>query len=212
MAIITNGLSGPFKGKSGGLVYYVRNGKNVVRKQTDSTKERSIAQKANNQKMSLTTKFLTPVLEFVNLGFKEFNKDEGNTAYNRATSEVKLNGLTGTYPDIALNFERIMLSKGTLKMAEAVSLAIVSNGIEFKWAVDPDESWPESADQAMLLIYFPETKKALSVLYSSLRAAGSGILPVSTPMLGKQMHAYISFISADRENVSDSVYAGALNL
>jgi hypothetical protein len=96
--------------------------------------------------------------------------------------------------------------------AEAVSLAIGSSGIEFKWAVDPEERWPQSTDQAMLLVYFPKTKKALYVLYGAERSSGLGVLPVSAPMLGMEMHLYISFISSDRNSVSDSFYAGSLNV
>ena len=212
MGILKNGLNGHVLGKIDGLVFYTRLGKNVSRTQSQVKKPASPAQAANRQKMKVVSEFLTPVLEFVSLGFKTYNAKKGGTAYNRATSELKLNGWKGTYPDTVLSFETIMLSKGNLAVAAEVSLAIVPTGIEFKWAVDPEERWPHSSDQAMFLVYFPDKQKALYVLYGPERSAGFGVLPISTPMLGMEMHLYISFISSDRNNVADSVYAGSLNI
>ena len=212
MGILKNGLNGHISGMIDGLVYFTRMGKNVTRTQNPVTAERSPAQKANSQRMQVTSHFLTPVLEFTNQGFKTYNAEKGNTAYNRAVSEIKLNGLKGVYPDVTLNYEALRLSKGKLPIALDVSLAIVETGLEFKWAVDPKELWPNTTDQAMLLVYFPETNKALYVLYGTERASGLAVLPVSKPMLGMEMHCYISFIAADRNDVSDCVYAGALNL
>ncbi|MEJ7559723.1 MAG: DUF6266 family protein [Pedobacter sp.] len=212
MGILKNGLTGHVQGKIDGLVFYTRLGKNVSRKQATVTKPASPLQAANRLKMGVVSKFLTPVLQFTNLGFRTYKVEAGGTAYNRATSEVKLNGLKGVYPDTAINFETIKLSKGKLTVAEGVSLEIVPSGIAFKWALDPEQRWPDATDQAMLLVYFPEEEKALHVLYGPQRSLGAAILPVSTPMLTKEMHLFISFISADRNDVSESVYAGSLNL
>jgi len=212
MSILKRGIYGHFEGKLDGMVYYTRMGKNVVRKQTKSTKPRSLSQLASQHGMRITSHFLSQVSEFTNLGFKTDHFKKGGTAYNRATSVVKLNGVTGTYPDLALNFEHLNLSQGSLPIAEGVSLAIVPTGVAFNWAIDPTQHWPQTTDQAMLLVYFPESDTALYVLYGSERASGQSILPINSPMLSQTMHFYLSFISADRANVSDSVYAGALNL
>jgi hypothetical protein len=211
MGILKNGLNGHFLGKIDSLVFYTRLGKNVSRKQNVVTKPAGPAQVANRQKMKVVSEFLTPVLEFVNLGYKTDTLGKGGTAYNRATSNLKLNGCKGIYPDTHLDFQAITLSKGNLSLPEEVSLAIVPTGLEFKWVVDPEERWPNSTDQAMLLVYFPKTRKALYVLYGPQRSIGLGVLPISAPMLGLEMHSYISFISSDRNSVSNSVYAGSLN-
>lgn len=212
MGILKNGLNGHFVGKIDGLVCYTRLDKNVARKQATGKVDYSPAQLENMQRMKVTSEFLTPVLEFVNLGFKAEGLKRKKTAYNCVTSEVKLNGLKGVYPDTSLNFETLMLTKGRLGIADGVTFAIVPTGIEFKWAVDPKEQWPDSTDQVMLLAYFPLTNTTRYVLYGNERSTGLAILPVSTPMQGSEMHLYISFIASDRSNVSDSVYAGSLNL
>jgi hypothetical protein len=212
MAILKKGILGHFEGQLDGIVYYTRMGKNVGRKQTNSTKPRSPSQLASQQGLKVTSHFLSQVREFTNLGFKTDHFKKGGTAYNRATSAVKLNGLTGVYPDLSLDFEHLKLSVGNLPIAEGVSLAIVPTGVAFSWAIDPTQHWPQTTDQAMLLVYFPGDNIALYVLYGSERASGQSILPINSPMLGKTMHFYLSFISADRANVSDSMYAGALNL
>lgn len=212
MGILKNGLNGHFHGKIDGMVYYTRLGKNVARKQTTSKEDRSPKQLANMQKMAITSQFLTPVLEFVNLGFKADGLKRKKTAYNCVTSEVKLNGLKGVYPDVSLNFESIVLSKGSLGIAEGVTFSMVPTGIEFKWAVDPKEQWPDSTDQVMLLAYLPSTNTTRYVLYGTERSSGMAVLPISSPMQGVEMHLYLSFISADRNDVSNSVYAGSLNL
>ena len=212
MGIVKNGLHGEPKGEVGGLIYYQRMGVTVCRMKGVRKKGSSKPQVVNQGQMAIVSKFISKILEFATVGYKAIARKENRIAYNMVTSELKLNGWKVAGSKVVLDFERMVLSKGNLVVPEQVSIETVPTGVEFKWHVDSNMPWAESTDQVMLMAYFPQSKTVLSVLYGSLRAVGSCILPVSTPMLGKKMHTFISFISSDRTDVSNGIYAGNLNL
>ncbi|HMI05205.1 MAG TPA: DUF6266 family protein [Pedobacter sp.] len=69
MARGDNGSFGNFKGKIGNLVRYQLKGKTVVRKIGQNKKPSTLPQLRVRQKMKVVTNFLSPILEFINLGF-----------------------------------------------------------------------------------------------------------------------------------------------
>ena len=212
MGIVKNGLHGEPNGEVGGVIYYQRMGKTVCRIKGLRKKGSSENQLVDQAKMAVVSKFISKILEFATVGYKAIARRENRIAYNMVTSELKRNGWKVAGSKIVLDFEKMVLSKGNLVIPEQVSIQPVPTGIEFKWHVDPKMPWSESTDQVMLLAYFPQSKKVLSLLYGPFRTAGSCILPVSAPMLSKNMHTFISFISSDRTDASNGIYAGNLNL
>ena len=66
-------------------------------------------------------------------------------------------------------------------------------------------------DKAILLFYCPEFNKSVYTLSGPDRSAGTGAL--SLPGFGgKDVHTWMSFISADGKEFSDSLYAGKVTL
>ncbi|MNL38801.1 hypothetical protein D3C87_1610400 [compost metagenome] len=58
----------------------------------------------------------------------------------------------------------------------------------------------------MLLAYGTISRQVQSILYGPKRIEGEAILPLSSKMQEEPLETYISFISADRQNVANSVY------
>lgn len=65
-------------------------------------------------------------------------------------------------------------------------------------------------DQAMLLAYGTISRQVQSILYGPKRIEGEVILQLSSKMQKETVETYISFISADRQSVSNSVYTGRI--
>ena len=101
MAIIPQGITGPFIGKVGPVVGYVSRGKPIMRGRPKLIKSRKLStlQLQQHAKFSLMNKFLGPIIPFLNETKKTVDIDL--TGYNKAFSYNVKNAITGAYPDLA---------------------------------------------------------------------------------------------------------------
>ena len=100
MAIIPQGITGPFIGKVGPVVGYVSRGKSIMRGRPNLSKSRkpSTLQLQQHAKFSLMNKFLAPIIPFLNETKKTVDIDL--TGYNKAFSYNVKNAIAGAYPDL----------------------------------------------------------------------------------------------------------------
>ncbi|RZM24839.1 MAG: hypothetical protein EOO88_21425 [Pedobacter sp.] len=211
MGISENGMFGASKGKVGKLVYYKRKGKNIVRTIGRNTKEPSPAQLRSRMELSVASVFSKVVKPFITYGFAQHIVGKDLSQSNVSTGYVMKSALIGEYPDISIDYEKVVLSEGPLLSADQAAVTIVPEGLEFSWYVAEQIPWPDNTDQVMVLAYFPGTEHILYNLFGPERTAGKALLKISEPLLGKYFETYIAFISADRSQVSDSVYTGGFN-
>ncbi|AOM78484.1 GNAT family N-acetyltransferase [Pedobacter steynii] len=213
MGKLINGLFGGFHGRIGNLVGYTLKGKHIIRKIGISTKPLTPARKANCQKMKVVNEILSPSLPVIRAGFRLAIVGTDKSEYNEAVSYNKLNALQGEYPNISLDYTKVLVSMGDLPMAvnPAISQNADGNEIEFNWEIPADLSYQYDNDRAMLMIYFPALKVSCYHLIGSKRAEGKDTIRIDGAHAGERMEAYISFIKDDGKQVSNSVYAGSLN-
>ncbi|AOM76193.1 DUF6266 family protein [Pedobacter steynii] len=213
MGKLINGLFGGFHGRIGNLVGYTLKGKHIIRKIGISTKPLTPARKANCQKMKVVNEILSPSLPVIRAGFRLAVSGTDKNEYNEAVSYNKLNALQGEYPNISLDYTKVLVSMGDLPVAvnPAISQNADGNEIEFSWEVPADLSYQYDNDRAMLMIYFPTLKVSCYHLIGSKRAEGKDTIRIDAAHAGERMEAYISFIKDNGKQVSNSVYAGSLN-
>lgn len=209
MAIASKGPQGHFTGKVGNLVFYMLNGQPVVRligkKGTSST-----LQLANYQAMAVTMKFLKRMGSFIKLGYGLQAKGTIYNAHNLATSYHKKHALKGKYPNITVDYSKVVLSQGTLPETEGITIIKLADGLEISWDPAHHDHLLHN-DSVMVMICCPETGQDKEYLNIARRSEGKCFIPLSDEVLNQQLEPYISFISADGERVSDSLYLGNLN-
>ncbi|MBB2148607.1 DUF6266 family protein [Pedobacter gandavensis] len=209
MAIASNGPQGHLNGKVGNLVFYMLNGQPVVRLIGRKGKPSKL-QLANYQAMEVTMKLLNRVGSFIKLGYGLQAKGTVHNAHNLATSYHKKEALKGEYPNISIDYSKVMLSKGVMPETKDLKIEKVDGGLEISW--DPkhyDEL--RHNDSVMVMICTPEAKRDQDYLNVARRSEGKCFIPMYEEALNQQIEPYISFISADGERISDSVYLGNLN-
>jgi hypothetical protein len=202
----SNSLFGEFSGKIGNLVCYQLRGKTIVRRIGKSNKPPTLAQLAVRQGVTVVTKFLRSALPVINVGF-EF--EVAGTAKHQHNAAVSVNvkyATQGNYPDINLDYSKILISMGALAPAISPGLFLRGAILNFTWAVDPDMDWSIKNDRAMLLVYCAELDKAVYVLSGAKRSTGQDEIELPTNFVGKELHCYIAFKSSDEKRVSDSVW------
>ncbi|SHH03537.1 DUF6266 family protein [Pedobacter caeni] len=211
MGTLKSGLFGGFHGKVGNLVGYTLKGKYVIRMIGKSEKPLTPARKANCQKMTVVNEILSPSIHAIRAGFRLAVVGTYKNEYNEAVSYNKKNALQGEYPNISLDYTKVLMSMGTLPVAVNPSITQIEDKITFTWnpSVFPGSEYAK--DRTMLVIYFPDIKETCYQLIGAKRIEGKDEILISHEHINERMEAYISFAKDNGKAVSNSVYAGSLN-
>lgn len=214
-----NNINGPFIGKVGNLVgckwkdtYYVRIRPAKVKHPN------SEAQMAQRMRFAITQQFIQPLKGFLKIGFGAYTSDK--SAYNAAMSYNMKNALEGTYPEIIVNPEKALFSKGKLGVVEDAIVKInEQNNLEFSWNNNAETSNISSNDKAIIIL------KSLSDLYSyykldaAKRSDKIALMPIREEHYGKTFACYLVFVDQDvllskfSENaISNSIYCGNITI
>jgi hypothetical protein len=212
MGILNNGIFGGYRGKVGNLVSYKLLGKDVIRQVGVIKKPATVKQLACRQEMATVIKFLQPMIEFINMGFMLKAKQAKKYPHNMAVSYNKKNALKGSYPDIAIDYSKVLVTEGTLRRAQNPQVELVPEGLSFSWHAPANMEWPERTHMAMLMAYFPLLNRAEYCIAGARRFTGTDTLPLTSDLTGAYMETYISFICVEDNAVANSVYIGFLNL
>jgi len=212
MAIIPQGITGPFIGKVGAVVGYVSRGKAIMRGRPDISKSRkpSLLQRQQHAKFSLINKFLGPIIPFLNETKKTVDIDL--TGYNKAFSYNVKNAIAGTFPDLIIDYSMVLLSRGDLPNVRSAEAELLSPGqITCKWTDNSGTGLTRPDDKAFLAVYCPEINQWIYELNLTPRSAGSHIFNVAL-FSGRTVQIYLGFLSSDEKEVSDSLYVGGLQI
>ena len=211
MAIIPQGITGPFIGRVGPVVGYVSRGKSIMRGRPNLSKSRkpSPLQRQQHAKFSLMNKFLGPIIPFLNETKKTVDIDL--TGYNKAFSYNVKNAITGTYPDLMINYNTVLLTRGDLPNVRSSEVESFSPGqITCRWTDNSGTGLAGPHDKAFLAVYCPEiSNNWMYKLDLSERSAG-GCLFDAALFSGRSVRIYLGFLSSDGKEVSDSLYVGEL--
>lgn len=207
MGKLTDGILGGVIGSIGNTTSYLLNGQNVTRVKWRRITKFSDKQLENQMRMTVLNKFSRAVLPFLKVGFGLAAMGTTQNYHNLATSYNKKHAVKGTFPEIEMDYAKVMLSMGDLCPAQNPVIERVSEGLKFSWDL-PGIMTPELTDQVMMLAYGIKSGRAQRIVYGPSRREGSAILPIDDVLKREPLETYISFVSADRSGVADSIYIG----
>lgn len=206
MGKITNGIFGGVSGKIGNIIGYELNKQKVIRTIGINNKPPTAKQLNNRQQMKVIMVFFSPIENLIRTGFNPKAKNTTKNFHNLAISCNKPYALIGFYPNVEIDFSKIVFSKGNLPQPINAEAKLIDNHIEFTWDAT------KSKDQVMLLVYSPESKLSCYTNSGARKSAGKELLELKHNMRNEQLEVYISFVSDDREDVADSLYLGSINI
>jgi hypothetical protein len=211
MALLPGGILGGPNGTVGAVVTYQLNGQSVMRgKRSSSTKPPTLPQLQSRMEMGVLTLFLHKVKGFVKTGFSPLAMGTIRNYHNLAVHYNRPQGTTGNYPDIQINFEQLMLSKGELDMGVNPMVQRVENGLKFTWEYPGSPVEGFGKDQVMMLAYSPRLNKCTFIDSGARREKEEDVLVLPPAMLQEQLKVYISFVANDRLKAADSLYLGTI--
>jgi hypothetical protein len=213
MAKIPDGILGKFLGKAGPVTGYMRNGENLLRT-SSRRKDNLITPKrtAQQQKIKVCNEFTKA---FSGTGF--FNKTfpaygDSGTGYNRATSVIMNLAITGSYPNIAIAYPLVLISKGPLPAAEYAAAEVTNDGnIFFNWTDNTGTGTAKADDLVILLAYFPGLNQIIYSFSWATRADCQALLDTSI-LKGQVAETWLGLLSKDEKVSANSVFTGIMEL
>jgi len=210
MGKIKQGILGGFAGKTGTVIGSSWKGISVMRGIAPSIAQPNTpAQLAQRAKFSVMGKFLRPLVPFLRIGFK--NQAIKMSGTNASMSYNLQNALTGTYPDYDVDYTKVLVSQGNLPGALNPEVtATVAGEIGYTWENNSDDTNASTDDKALLVVYNPAKKRAVTVIDGNTRIGGSQSITLPATFTGDEVQCFISFSNKTGAVVSNSEFVGGI--
>ncbi len=207
MGRMTSGILGPFTGKVGTVVGSSWKGIPYMKARPVRKKAAGPKEMTNRNKFAMAQNWLQPVTGFVRQGFKNYTlRVEGFLA---AKSWMLRNSFEVTGEEISINPALVKLSHGTLPLSNHIKVEKKNgNELHFSWDTDLTDN-NHGKDQVMMVAHDNVHSIATITLTGQFREIGKDLLVIPSQK-GRTHHVYLAFVSADRNNQSDSVYLGMI--
>lgn len=204
MGIINQGILGGFSGKVGPIVgfrwksnYYIR------ARAAKVSNPRTPRQQEQRGKFATAFSFLKTIKPFIRIGYKEFTQDK--SAFNAAMSYTLKRAVTGSGKEIKIDFDRALVSMGTLMPVFEGAATQDGNKMHFNWQDNSGMGNAEDTDIAMLLVYNKDKEAAVYDTEATLRSVRHAELQLPSDWQDDELIAYLSFRSADGSCVANSI-------
>ena len=210
MATLGGSNQHQFRGKLGRVVYYVLKGKLVARGIGERTSPPSLLELAGYLAVKLVCAFLRPLKPFINIGYAHLAKANNTSPHNEAFAYHRKNVIIGTYPDLDLNYAKVILTQGNMPLPPHPTVKVTAEGLTFRWDQEPEVFGAHWTDQVMLAAYIPALNHAVYFTSGARRNQGVEHLPLEGIERGFHVETYLSFISDDGTRMATSLYMGRL--
>ena len=155
----------------------------------------------------MASEFIKP---FSRLFKYSFQKSPTQTGRNSALGIVLTKAISDTYPNLAIDYSKVVVAKGSLdQVHNPAAVSIEVGKLRFNWTVDL--SMGDTMDKAILVVYHAESGKLFFTLDGATRESGESVLDLPY-FSGKQVHTWISFRSPEGQLIADSTYTGIVEV
>lgn len=211
MGKIKQGILGAFIGKVGTVIGSVWKGKAVMRSVAPSTHDPKTAKQVQQRaKFGLVSKFLAKIQGFLRVGYGKSatGMTELNAAFKRNFDDI----ISGTYPNLELAYDKMVVTKGNLDLPYNPSAVVDSNVLNVSWTDNSGAGNAEETDESMILAYNSAKEQAVFTLAGGSRAECLGSLTLPTAWSGDSVDVWFSMRNIDTDTCSTSVYLGNISI
>jgi len=193
-------------GSIGNAVYYTMHGKNFVRsKPSRYTDRKSEAQLVQRARMKAVTGFLTPFKDLVRITWA--GEATGRAPYHAAKSDLMRNALQGDYPDVQINKEAALLSKGPLPLPGTITVTVQDGGLLAEWT-DSSEVAAKQGKDTLVLIALDSQNGISEYKFTGVPRSVKSYLwkPSIDISQNNKPDVWVAFRSNNETEMSNSVY------
>lgn len=211
MATLQQGILGGFSGKVGPVVGSSWKGKAVIRAKALSIHNPNTEEQQKvRAHFALLAQFVSRSSGFINVGFK--TQAQGMTECNAALAANYDNGITGTFPNYALNYSALQVSKGSLDLPYSPSASLDNSNLTIGWTDNSDLCNGSPEDKLMLLVYNSSKEQVVYNTSAAMRNETTYVFNCPSTWNGDDIEVYIAFRSAKDDTTSKSAYMGHFSL
>lgn len=212
MATFEKGILGGFSGKVGNIVGSRWRGKNVMR---------SLPQRGNytptelqleqRERFKTVITFLTPIKGLLS---KYYGKPQGDKSrYNLATSYHLTEALNPIPEGFAINYQKVLISKGDLRGMQQPTLVAAANQVlDLGWEDNSGQGNAAADDVLMVVVYAPAEQLFQVFNPASTRDQTSVQLTLPAFMAGFEVEVWASFVTQNGKDAAISSYLGAVTV
>lgn len=207
MAQLPNGLFGGISGKLGTLVGFYKNGKFCLKtasaKVNNPKTDKQLLARMRFSLISKISKALTPT---ISVGFHSVEK---MTACNLFMRENNPKAISGTYPNLTVEYKNIVMSHGTLPFG-ATTKAIAADGmLSISWTDNTGIDTAMATDTVSVGLYNTVKGEGLNRANIGITRK-NGCMIITTPERWKDdtFVAYLLLAREDFSNYSDTLFLG----
>jgi hypothetical protein len=202
------GILGGFKGKVGTVIGGKWKGIDYMRHKGPSTrKNNSPGQLVQQLKFALATDLVSYMSDLFKITYKSY--EQQMTARNKAVSGIVTDAITGTYPDFAIDYSKVLISRGKLQTESNPSATVTTGILTWQWKYNGRQTGANGKDRSIVVAWCPFFNHCLYVVYGPNRESNTATLDV-VPFMGQTIHTWLSFITEDGSRISNSIYTGEL--
>lgn len=209
MAKLSSGILGGISGKVGNVVGGRWRGIDYIRSKPASVKNPNTeAQQKQRTRFRLIGRFLSKAGPVIRLGF--LKRRQNRTAFNEAMAVNLREAVSGTFPDLSIDPEKLTLCRGDLAGSSSYSLDLSTpEQAVINWSNDGTSANGSSDDAVLTLLYNIEKEDVIYRLNSAVRDDESAQMQIPASWSGDTVAGYIAFHKAEPRQVSDSLYLGS---
>lgn len=160
-------------------------------------------------KFQVATKVLRPLIPFVKLGYQaKYKRNSAIRPYNHAMAQVIKQAIIGEYPDLTVDYAKVLLSDGNYGRLPDVTLSRSGPNLELQYGGVQHLYSQKPDDLIIWVVLCPTLEEAISV--EGTRNLGKLEVMVPQHFEGHVCHHYVIACDRDHRRFSKSVYLGQL--
>ncbi|MBE5320021.1 hypothetical protein IM793_12685 [Pedobacter sp. MR2016-19] len=211
MATYSKGANGAFSGKVGSVIGsnwrsidYLRG---LPKKSSKPSTEPQLAQRA---KFALAALYLSPIKDILNIGFKDKQLNK-ITGYNAAVKIFLNQAVGGSYPDFAIDFSQVVVSKGPLSVFHGLNASLQGADLVLNWQSILNR-YNSFTDDSLTVVLFNATKSMYLVYEDAQRATMTYTAVIGAGFSGDIFHGWAFAVKRDAMAVANSQYLGTYTI
>jgi len=208
MAKLSKGILGGISGTVGNVVGGSWRGIDYIRsKPSKVNNPNTEGQRKQRMRFRLVIQLLRKIRPLINIGFR--NGPRSITAMNQAMSVNLREAIDGTYPDLEINPETLVVSRGDLHGASVADSDLsVANTATVNWDNEAGNGDAANDDAVMVLFYNPEKDAVIYKINGAIREDETVSATLPDSWSGDKVAAYLAFQSVTSRAVSNGLYLG----
>jgi len=219
LSTIKQGILGGFNGRVGNVIGSTWKGQDVMKIRPASVfNPKTERQQQQRAKFGLVGRFNQAHRNLIRIGFRAYTKNM--TAANAAMSYNLANAITGPFPELSIDYSKVMISMGSLAAVNGVlAISETPASVTLNWTTGIQNGNGKDSDQVVASFYDSTTAEVVCFAGCASRQEATVALSLPANWSGRTAEVFVFLISlegnglsASRETVSNTVYAGQVQI